>query len=60
MKRYTAQGESMPIKDIVSFYYNILSTAKDLNYEMPNYQELEYLLKSSIDGPSVNLPQDSH
>jgi ketopantoate reductase len=46
MKRYTAHGESMPIADIASNYYDILNTAKELNFSMPNYQDLEYLLKA--------------
>jgi len=46
MQRYTAHGESMPIADIASNYYDILKTAKELNFNMPNYQDLEYLLKT--------------
>ncbi|HON51950.1 MAG TPA: hypothetical protein PLS12_01955, partial [Bacteroidales bacterium] len=47
MKRYTAHGESMPIDDIACNYYDILKTAKDFNFEMPYYQELEEILKQS-------------
>jgi 2-dehydropantoate 2-reductase len=46
MQRYTAHGESMPLADIASNYYDILNTAKELNFNMPNYQDLEYLLKT--------------
>lgn len=46
MKRYTAHGESMPIADIACNYYDILTTAKELKFDMPNYQDLEYLLKT--------------
>lgn len=45
MKRYTAHGESMPVEDIACNYYDILKTAKELNFEMPYYQELESILK---------------
>ncbi len=45
MKRYTAHGESMPIDDIAYNYYDILKTAKEFNFEMPYYQELEEILK---------------
>jgi hypothetical protein len=46
MKRYTAHGESMPIEDIASNYYDILKSAEELKFDMPNYQDLEYLLKT--------------
>jgi ketopantoate reductase len=46
MKRYTAHGESMPLEDIAINYSDILSTAEALNYEMPNFLSLEYLLES--------------
>lgn len=47
MKRYTAHGESMPIDDIACNYYDILKTAKELNFEMPFYQALEEILKQN-------------
>lgn len=47
MKRYTAHGESMPIEDIACNYYDILKTAKEFNFEMPCYQDLEGILKQS-------------
>jgi ketopantoate reductase len=45
MKRYTAHGESMPIEDITSNYYDILNTSVEYNFDMPYYQELEKLIK---------------
>ena len=46
MKRYTAHGESMPLEDIAINYSDILSTAEALNFEMPNFKSLGYLLES--------------
>jgi hypothetical protein len=45
MKRYTAHGESMPVDDIKINYYDILKTAEELNFDMPNFKELGNLLK---------------
>jgi ketopantoate reductase len=45
MKRYTAHGESMPIEDIACNYYDILKTAKEYNFDMPYFPELEELIK---------------
>ncbi len=57
MKRYTAHGESMPIDDIACNYYDILKTAKEINFEMPYYQELEEILKRSTTSQSSRLPR---
>jgi ketopantoate reductase len=45
MKRYSAHGEKMPVADIASNYYDILSTSKKYNFDMPNFRKLETILK---------------
>jgi 2-dehydropantoate 2-reductase len=47
MKRYSAHGESMPIDDIACNYYDIVKTAKELNFDMPYFKELEGLLRQN-------------
>ena len=51
MKRYTAHGESMLIDDIACNYYDILKTAKELNFEMPYFKALEEILNQSTTNP---------
>ena len=45
MKRYTAHGEKIPLADIASNYYDILSTSKEYNFDMPYFKKLENILK---------------
>lgn len=45
MQRYTAHAERVPIEDIRVNYNDILKTAAELNFEMPNFKELGTLLK---------------
>jgi ketopantoate reductase len=45
MKRYSAHGEKMPVVDIASNYYDILSTSEEYNFDMPHFKKLENILK---------------
>jgi hypothetical protein len=45
MQRYTAHGELIPLDDIRCNYYDILKTADELKFEMPNYRDLEEFIK---------------
>ncbi len=54
MKRYTAHGEKMPLEDIMSNYRDILQTSKDLQVEMPFFQQLgEQILNEARAGASI-------
>jgi ketopantoate reductase len=45
MKRYTAHAERIPKDDILCNYNDILATARELNLNIPNFEELGDLLK---------------
>ena len=45
MQRYTAHGASVSVEDITCNYYDILKTAEEIEFDMPNYKKLECILQ---------------
>jgi 2-dehydropantoate 2-reductase len=45
MQRYTAHADRVPIEDIRVNYNDILKTAQEYSFDMPNFKELGVLLK---------------
>ena len=45
MQRYTAHADRVPLEDICTNYNDILKTAEEYQFEMPNFKELGALLK---------------
>ncbi|MFZ5518042.1 MAG: ketopantoate reductase family protein [Candidatus Zhuqueibacterota bacterium] len=45
MKRYTAHADNAPKEDVLINFRDILATAKELGFDMPNFKELEQFLK---------------
>ena len=45
MKRYTAHADNAPKEDVLINFRDILTTAEELGFEMPNFKALEIYLK---------------
>ena len=45
MKRYTAHAEKAPLEDIICNFNDILKTAEEMNFDMPNFKDLAQFLK---------------